>query len=136
MSNRYKFCDRCGEKIILGEPCPTCSEKFNRNDYQRKYRKNHKEIQAPIESMRWRKFRKVIIQRDNGVCQRCLSMKGIFNSDKLEVHHIKPREKYPDLIFDEDNCITLCKTCNLELGVKEKLDFERKVEPQDVTFHL
>ena len=38
------------------------------------------------------------------------------NTRNLQVHHIKPRKEYPELMFEPDNLITTCKTCNLQMG--------------------
>lgn len=44
-------------------------------------------------------------------CAACGTEKG------LEVHHIKPFHKYPELELDPDNLITLCnKSCHLYFG--------------------
>lgn len=134
MSERYKFCNSCGMKIKLGEPCPTCS-KQNRNEYMRKYQRTNKEVQKAIQNKRWKDLRKLIIQRDKGICQRCLALKGIFTTVQLQVHHIRPRNKYPRLIYEKSNLITLCKTCNLELGTKEELDFTPQIQ-DEIQFHL
>lgn len=98
----------------------------NRNK-QKIYRQEKKDSDGykQLHSRKWRKFRKDIIRLDNGFCQRCLYKYGIYNHNNLEVHHIKPREEFPELVFDEDNVITLCKTCNLELGLNG-IDFDWK----------
>lgn len=97
-------------------------EKYNatKRDY---YRKN-KETLKPLMSKRWSEFRLHIIARDNKMCKRCQIKYGIINSEKLQVHHIKSRIHYPELMYDEDNVITLCQTCNVQLGTSDKLDFE------------
>lgn len=44
-------------------------------------------------------------------CAACGSTKG------LQVHHIKPFHKFPELELDPDNLITLCnKSCHLYFG--------------------
>lgn len=76
-------------------------------------------------SDRWkRKKQPWIINRDNGLCQRCLIKYNIINSEKPEVHHIKSAVNHIELFFVDSNLITLCKTCNLQLGTKDELDFE------------
>ncbi|WP_009968574.1 HNH endonuclease, partial [Bacillus subtilis] len=60
-------------------------------------------------------------------CQRCLIKYSIVNSSELQVHHIKPRIDYPELMFEESNLITLCKTCNLQLGTSGELDFKPNI---------
>lgn len=98
--------------------------RYNRTK-QKKYREEKKDSEGykQLHSRKWRKFRREIIQMDRGFCQRCLNQQGIYKHNDLEVHHIKPRDEYPELVFDEDNVITLCKSCNLELGMTG-LDFD------------
>lgn len=143
LTNRYKYCDHCGAKIVLGEKCEKCynerlsMKREKKRNYSRQYYNENKDTQKTIKSERWKKFRRMIIQRDNGVCQRCLAKRNILVGDNLEVHHIKPRTKYPTLVFEESNVITICKTCNLELGTREELDFEPPFNTDtENTFHL
>lgn len=126
-------CMSCGKLHLFNETCP-CRKDINRNDYQKDYYKKNKEVLAPLTSSRWRKLRSIIIKRDGSRCQRCFVKYGIITIDTLQVHHIKPRIKYPELIFDESNCITLCKTCNLQLGTQEQLDFEPTTDLQNIDF--
>lgn len=100
-------------------------QKVNNRLKQRKYYAENKDSESykAIHSLRWRRFRKQVIIADGGFCQRCFAKKGIYNFNDLEVHHIIPRATAPELAYDEDNVITLCKTCNLELGLNG-IDFE------------
>lgn len=41
------------------------------------------------------------------------------NPEKLEVHHIITRAERPDLIRDENNCISLCKECHYSIKSRE-----------------
>lgn len=58
------------------------------------------------------KFRKTVLERDGYVCQIC------GETDKLEVHHIKPYARYPKLRTTVSNGITLCKKCHKEVHRK------------------
>lgn len=128
-----KVCS-CGRRIEFNAVCP-CRTNDSRNEYQRNYYEKNKDILKPLNSVRWKKLRVLVIKRDNGCCQRCLIKFGIITSTNLQVHHIKPRIDYPELIFEESNLITTCKTCNLQIGLKE-LDFEPTIKLEEYDFDL
>lgn len=106
--------------------CLICNKIVNENHKckEKKKKKENKETYKLINNTRWRKLRKDILQRDNFECQRCLIKYGIHNYHNLQVDHIKPRIKYPELAYDKNNLITLCATCNNSKGTNEELDFE------------
>lgn len=109
----------CGRINPEGTTC-VCRSKDRRN-YSSDYQKNDKG--NPLKTTRWTKLRRHILKRDNFLCQRCLHKYGLFNSNELQGHHIKSRKNFPELTFEERNIITLCKTCNLQLGTSDILDF-------------
>ncbi|WP_338816809.1 HNH endonuclease [Bacillus subtilis] len=137
MIMKKKICNNCGKIIGSNETC-SCKQNRNRNRYQRKYYQKNKEYLKPLSTARWKKLRSLIIHRDKGCCQRCLIKYSIVNSSELQVHHIKPRIDYPELMFEESNLITLCKTCNLQLGTSGELDFKPNInlENHDYDFKL
>lgn len=51
-------------------------------------------------------FRLRILERDEYTCQQCGKRKD------LDVHHIERRSQRPDLIEEENNCVTLCRSCH------------------------
>ncbi|MFC0469568.1 HNH endonuclease [Halalkalibacter kiskunsagensis] len=112
-----KLCS-CGKLVLAGEVCE-CKKKAQ-----------NPEATTFYKSTRWKKTRKIIINRDGAHCQRCLIKYNIITTSSLEVHHLKPRSIYdgtkgfPDLRYEETNLITLCKSCNTSLGTKGVLDFE------------
>ena len=55
-------------------------------------------------------WRRAVYERDNYTCQRC-SLKGV-RKHPIEAHHIKAFAFYPDLRFEVNNGITLCKECH------------------------
>lgn len=116
---RKKTCS-CG-KIIAEDTRCECKVKSKR-DYMRQYQRD--EGYNPLKTTRWTKLRKSILKRDNYLCQRCLYKYNNLNSNELQAHHIKSRKNHPELVFEEINILTLCKTCNLQLGTSDKLDFE------------
>ena len=130
MPTRKIICKHCGKIIIEGDPhnCKGLNEKrLDNNRKRREYYQKNKETLKPLMSRKWSKFRSLIIQRDNNLCQRCYIKYGIINGEELQVHHIKPRIYFPELMYDQDNVVTLCKTCNIQLGTNG-IDFDWKNE--------
>jgi len=54
----------------------------------------------------WWVFRNFIVSRDGGKCQDCGS------PDSLHVHHAMPVSRFPEFVYDKENCITLCRECH------------------------
>lgn len=126
MSSRKRICKYCRKLVDENSPhsCEgTNKKRLEYNKRKREYYHKNKEAQKELTTTKWRKFRKVIINRDNHLCQRCFIKYGIINSGELQVHHIKPRINFPELMYDENNVVTLCKTCNVQLGLNG-IDFE------------
>lgn len=121
-NQRKKICS-CGRIIPVSTKCD-CKKRIKRP-------KADIERNKVLTTYRYAKFRRLIIERDL-CCIRCVVKFREIRSSNLEVHHIKPRIKYPELVYDESNCITLCKPCNLELGTKEELDFEYEAPTENI----
>ena len=119
---RYKVCSSCGKRIPDTQSC-SC-QTVNGNEYSKQYYEQNKERKKDLNSKRWKDLRIRTIKRDGGMCNRCWVELGFIETSQLQVHHIKPRSEYPELTFDPDNLITVCKTCNLSLGTSGKLDWE------------
>ena len=132
MASKKKICS-CGRMISFTETC-SCKKNKNSKELKKQYHEKNNETMKSLSTVRWRKLRSLIIKRDKGLCQRCFIKYGIINGEDLQVHHIKPRVKYPELMFEESNLITLCRTCNLQLGTNEKLDFEPDIELDNYDF--
>ena len=57
----------------------------------------------------WRKVRNEHIEHES-CCQMCALTR------KLEVHHVQPWHIAPDLRYDLENLITLCRECHFRFG--------------------
>jgi group I intron endonuclease len=55
-----------------------------------------------------KEWKESVYLRDKYSCQKCFNEKGF----TLNAHHIKPKEKFPELMFDVNNGITLCNSCH------------------------
>lgn len=128
-----KRCTKCNKKIQIGETCECVKarKRENKNKSSRKYYAENKDHIKMINVKKWHDIRKLVIQRDGGYCQRCFVKYKTFTVDKLEVHHIKPRIDFPELVYDTSNLITICKQCNMDLGTQHELDFEITIEDID-----
>ena len=108
-------CSSCGQMYELNSKCD-CRKRYNKQRSDGFY-----------TTKKWRTLRAKVIKRDEAHCQRCIAKHNIVITSQLEVHHIKPRSTYEHLQYEPTNLVTLCKSCNLELGVQEQLDFDWKV---------
>lgn len=94
------------KKIIFEIKEKSEEEKDKPNIIKEDKTKKKKGYNKILASKEYKEFRKSILKRDNYKCQMC-------GSDfRLQVHHIKSKSKYPELIMDKNNCITLCLICH------------------------
>lgn len=123
MRNMTKICSSCGKRIQHSEVCQC------KKDRMKKYKKeNHDGF---YNTVMWKRLRKKILKRDDYICQRCLNLFDIIETTNLQVHHIKSRVNHPHLSYEESNLITVCRTCNLQLGTKDRLDFEYTIKQKE-----
>src|SRR5574343_468427 len=58
----------------------------------------------------WKAIAKWVYARDGYACVRCEARKS--GPRSLHVHHLKSWADYPELRFDLDNLVTLCRDCH------------------------
>lgn len=66
--------------------------------------------QGFYKTQAWRRLRRIALQRDHYLCQKCLDKKRIKKA--TEVHHIKPIKDNPEKALDLENLQSLCKDCH------------------------
>ena len=79
-----------------------------------------KDIKASKEKyydVEYRIMRENIFNRYEKKCMKCDSIR------LLELDHIRPVSKHPELFLCEDNMQILCKTCNREKSNKNENDY-------------
>lgn len=62
------------------------------------------------KTQRWKNKRERILRRDGYLCRECKRFGKMVQA--TEVHHIKHADEYPELIWVDDNLISLCKGCH------------------------
>lgn len=76
-----------------------------------------------LASSNWREIRLLAIGIYGRVCMKC-GASG--RKTIIEVDHIKPRSKHPDLCLNLSNLQTLCSKCNREKADKNQNDYRNE----------
>ena len=61
-------------------------------------------------TFRMKALRKRIKEKQDMVCPMCGEV-----SEQMEIHHVLPIARYPELYDDERNCVALCHYCHKEV---------------------
>ena len=64
-------------------------------------------------TVEYKTFVNEVLKRDSYTCQWCGLTSGHGITVRLEVHHLKSYVEHPELRFNIDNGITLCRECHL-----------------------
>lgn len=131
-------CPICRTKIEFGDKyCDNCyKNKILKNKETRS--KNMKKADDSLKTPQWKALRNKVIKRDNNCCRLCL-INDYVETRTLQVHHIHKRIDRPDLTFNEDNLVTLCKVCHEKvekLSVTEQKKLLRIGEIEEIDFRL
>ncbi|KYK25696.1 hypothetical protein AYK26_07710 [Euryarchaeota archaeon SM23-78] len=100
----YKRCRKCLDEYCVGE---------NNHNWKGGYDNTILRLRRTKKYYEWRRN---IFIRDKFMCQEC-GKKHIY----IEAHHIKDFVNYPELRFDINNGLTLCRECH-----KQTNNFSRK----------
>lgn len=83
--------------------------------------KDKKKIHGKIDfylSKEWLRLRKRILKKYGRICMKCGQEEGV-----IQIDHIKPRSKYPELELVFDNMQVLCMPCNMKKSNKNENDY-------------
>lgn len=110
VKNKYKYICRCGneyaqtlEELGKSARCWDCYITSVSGENSRLWKGGLDEGRNYREYRQWRNK---VLDRDNNECIECSS------TDELQVHHIIPYSMSIELRTEEDNGITLCKSCH------------------------
>jgi group I intron endonuclease len=119
-----RVCKNCGKEISLGSTglCSKCYSKTLTGEGNPNY-KGGKTLNNPYFTLEYKEWRTFIFERDQYTCKQC----GCKESGNFEVHHILPRRSFPELTFDINNGITLCKKCH-EATFGKEMNFVEKFQ--------
>lgn len=85
--------------------------------YKEFVRKNRVETVHITDSAYYKEWRKNVYKRDGYRCK----MPGCFSPSRdIAAHHIYPKKKFPEKVFDLNNGITLCRKCHESTFGKEE----------------
>ena len=60
------------------------------------------------------KIRPSIVERQGDVCAECGK-----KHERYEIHHVIPKYQRPDLAFDENNVVALCRSCHKKMHIEQ-----------------
>lgn len=66
------------------------------------------------KSYKW--WRRECLVRDSWICQVC----GLYDKEIMQVDHIKPKSKFPELVWELSNGRAICPNCHERKSLKEK----------------
>ena len=72
----------------------------------------------------YRRLRHEVMLEQGESCQKCGAKAS--PSVHMQVDHIKPVSKYPDLFLEKDNMQVLCAPCNMAKSNRHETDYRRK----------
>lgn len=75
------------------------------------------------KSSNWTRLRKQALERDHYECQWCAAKGKTVKA--TTVHHIVPADERPDIAYELDNLVSLCRTCHEQHHGRQRREDER-----------
>lgn len=79
---------------------------------------------AFLQSREWQTLRYKVLSARGGRCECCGSSAA--EGAVIQVDHIKPRSKFPELALEIKNLQVLCRPCNMGKGAWDQTDWRGK----------
>ena len=73
---------------------------------------------------KWERKRQAILRRDNYLCRECKRYGKTTSANT--VHHIMPVEMSGELVYDNNNLISLCSSCHNGMHYRETRELTAK----------
>lgn len=83
-------------------------------------------------SPEFRTLRHKVFLRDGEICAKCGATPR--PNMWIEIDHIKPVSKYPELALDIDNLQCLCRLCNVKKSNTDETDYRRKKQNENHSY--
>lgn len=116
-TSKARVCRKCKKHISPGSTkgfCSACRSKQMGGNNNPNFRGgDFTNLVYSLQS--YKDWRQQVYKRDNYRCRCC----GYSKRGELEAHHILPKSRYPEFVFDVNNGITLCKQCHRSVYGKE-----------------
>ena len=80
--------------------------------------KKQHEVVDFYQGRKWLRIRRAVLKKFGRVCMKCGQDEGV-----IQIDHIKPRSKYPELELVFNNLQVLCMPCNSEKSNKNEHDY-------------
>lgn len=117
----FKSCSRCGLIHPFNKTCKAGGAKkyYKYNSKESMIRNNRKYFVASA----------AVKEDSNYLCVVCY-LNGVFNSVNTETHHIEKIKDRPDLAYDIDNLVCLCKVHHMlaDKGLIDKEEIKKMKE--------
>lgn len=115
-----KYCSReCYQKQQVGKPKSKAFREFCKTrkgedspTWKGGVTPEHLKIRNSNEYKAWRES---VFNRDDHTCQDCGAKSGKGRHVYLHAHHIKPFSLHPELRFEVNNGLTLCRKCHYKV---------------------
>ena len=81
------------------------------------WRKKNQKSRKFVDSVEWKKVRAEAIELYGRKCHKCGS------EENIQVDHIKPKSKHPEIALDINNLQILCWPCNKKKSYRDETDY-------------